>query len=90
MVKVANTSLAFDRNIKLPRYAAAGIPGAWLVDLAKDRVEVYSTPGPNGYAAPTVYGRGGRVAAASVPASASTPRRRCPPNASTSAASHRL
>ena len=49
VVEVAETSLAYDRNTKLPLYAEAGIPEAWLVDLTTDIIEVYSEPGPTGY-----------------------------------------
>jgi Uma2 family endonuclease len=33
LVEVAESSLAFDRDVKLPLYAAAGIPEVWIVDL---------------------------------------------------------
>jgi Uma2 family endonuclease len=32
-----------------PRYAAAGIPEAWLVDLIARRRERHTMPGPDGY-----------------------------------------
>lgn len=41
IVEVAYTSLAYDRETKLPLYAEAGIPEAWLVDLTTDAIEVY-------------------------------------------------
>jgi Uma2 family endonuclease len=50
VVEVADSSRDFDREIKLPRYARAGIPEFWLVDLTEDRVEVHTRPGPEGYA----------------------------------------
>jgi Uma2 family endonuclease len=49
IVEVADTSLAYDRDRKIPRYAAAGIPEAWLVDLRRKRVTVYRDPAPGGY-----------------------------------------
>lgn len=49
IVEVADTSLAYDRDRKLPRYSAAGIPEAWLVDLRRRRVTVYRDPAPDGY-----------------------------------------
>jgi Uma2 family endonuclease len=33
LVEVVESSLAFDRDVKLPLYATAGIPEIWLVDL---------------------------------------------------------
>ena len=49
LVEVGDSSLPYDRTIKLPLYARAGIREAWLVDLVRDRVEVFSDPGPDGY-----------------------------------------
>jgi Uma2 family endonuclease len=48
VIEVADTSLAYDREQKLPLYAEAGIPEAWIVDLSEDRIEVYSEPAPGG------------------------------------------
>jgi Uma2 family endonuclease len=45
VVEIADTSLPYDRNTKLPLYAVAGIPEAWLVDLNADAIEVYSKSG---------------------------------------------
>lgn len=44
MIEVADSSREYDRTTKLPRYAAAGIPEAWLVDLANEVIERYSEP----------------------------------------------
>jgi len=49
VIEVADTSLERDRDLKIPRYAAAGIPEAWLVDLAGDAISVCRGPGPDGY-----------------------------------------
>ena len=69
VVEVADTSLDYDREWKLPLYAAAGIPEAWLVDLTEDRVEVHSAPesGGTGYGTVSRYARGEKVASATVP-----------------------
>lgn len=44
VIEVADSSREYDRTTKLPRYAAAGIPEAWLVDLANEVIERYSEP----------------------------------------------
>ena len=44
LVEVADSSLAFDRETKLPRYAAAGIPEVWVANLVNRRVEVHADP----------------------------------------------
>lgn len=49
LVEVADTSLRYDREVKLPRYAAAGIPEVWIVDLAQQQVETYREPSATGY-----------------------------------------
>ncbi len=44
LVEVADSSLAFDRGTKLPRYAAAGIPAVWIANLVDKQVEAYDDP----------------------------------------------
>ena len=44
LVEVADSSLAFDREVKLARYAAAGIPEVWIANLVNRRVEAHSNP----------------------------------------------
>lgn len=44
VIEVADTSLNYDRNVKLPLYARAGIPEVWLMVLAKEIIEVHSQP----------------------------------------------
>ena len=67
IVEVADTSLAFDRNVKLVRYSEAGITETWLIDLTADRFEVHSEPASDGYRRTTRYTRGERVEAATLP-----------------------
>ncbi len=49
VVEVSDTTLAYDRNVKLPLYAGAGISEAWIVDLQNRKVEIHTNPGPDGY-----------------------------------------
>ena len=44
IIEVADTSVEYDRSVKLPLYARAGIPEVWLADLPGDGVEAYSEP----------------------------------------------
>lgn len=44
VVEVADSSIQFDRMIKMPLYARSGIPEVWLVDVARDLIEVYARP----------------------------------------------
>lgn len=50
IVEVADSSLAEDRELGARVYGPAGLPVYWLVDLNDRRVEVYTDPGPGGYA----------------------------------------
>ena len=58
IVEVAGTSLSFDRETKVPRYAAAGIPEVWIVALEEEQVEAYRHPAQEGYDDVQRYGRG--------------------------------
>lgn len=44
IVEVAETSQRYDREVKLPLYARAGIPEAWLADLAEDAIYAHTEP----------------------------------------------
>jgi Uma2 family endonuclease len=45
VVEVAETSLLYDREVKVPLFARSGVPEAWVVDLASGAIEVYASPG---------------------------------------------
>jgi Uma2 family endonuclease len=49
LIEVADSTVRYDRDIKLPLYARAGIPEAWLLDLANRQLEIYRDPSPEGY-----------------------------------------
>lgn len=44
LVEVAETSQGYDRDVKLPLYARAGVPEVWLVDLVENAIYVYCQP----------------------------------------------
>lgn len=44
IVEVADTSASYDRAVKIPLYAQAGIPEVWLADLPGDFVGVFASP----------------------------------------------
>jgi len=68
LIEVADTSLAYDRDVKLPLYAAAGIAEVWIVDLAGERVLVNRAPRRGRYARRTTVARGGVLTSAAFPA----------------------
>lgn len=49
LVEVADTTLAYDHDIKLPLYASHGVPEVWLIDLKGRAVELHLEPGAQGY-----------------------------------------
>lgn len=44
LIEVADTSLAFDRDVKVPLYARHGIPEVWLVDIEHRQVLRFAVP----------------------------------------------
>ena len=48
-IEVADTSADYDREVKLPLYAQAGLPEVWLIDLQKGCIEVYARPQGDAY-----------------------------------------
>jgi Uma2 family endonuclease len=49
LIEVANSSLQYDKEIKIPLYAGHNIPEVWLVNLIENRVTVYSKPQSSKY-----------------------------------------
>jgi Uma2 family endonuclease len=41
VIEVADTTLSFDRRVKVPRYAAAGVPEVWIENLQDDTLLVF-------------------------------------------------
>ena len=70
IVEVAETSGQDDRARKLPQYANASIPEAWLVDFEGDLIEVHREPGAEGYRDVRVLERGDTLAPLAFPAAA--------------------
>jgi Uma2 family endonuclease len=44
LIEVADTSLYYDRTIKLPQYASHQIPEVWLFNLKEQRLDIYQQP----------------------------------------------
>lgn len=49
LIEVADATIHYDRNMKIPLYARHGIPEVWLIDLQKKNVEIYRQPSGDGY-----------------------------------------
>jgi Uma2 family endonuclease len=49
IIEVADTTVKYDREIKIPLYAEDNITEVWLIDLNQQCIEVYRNPTSNGY-----------------------------------------
>lgn len=66
VIEVSDTTLEFDRQIKLPLYARAGIPEVWLVNLIDEQIETYARPAGDAYQTTGHFERGADVQADSI------------------------
>ena len=62
VIEVADSTLDFDREVKLRLYARAGIPEVWIANLQDRRVESYTNPTEDGYATVRYFEVGSTVA----------------------------
>ena len=67
LIEVADTSVEYDRGVKLSAYARAGIAEVWIVVRKERRVEVYTRPGEGGYANVRRVGPEGKIAPGAFP-----------------------
>ena len=67
VMEVSDSTLDFDREVKSKRYAAAGIPEMWVMNLPGDCLDRLDQPGPAGYARHTVFRRGEKISPAALP-----------------------
>lgn len=67
LIEVADSSLRFDRAVKLPLYARAGIAEVWIVDLKRRVLNAYRRPAGDGYDEMTTYQAGDAVSLALAP-----------------------
>jgi Uma2 family endonuclease len=62
LVKVSETSLDRDQGKKKFNYARSGIPVYWIVNFVERQLEVYLSPGPDGYQSSQILKPGQDVA----------------------------
>jgi Uma2 family endonuclease len=67
VIEVADTSRDYDRGVKLPLYAAAGIPEAWLFDLVTETIERHTEPHGGRYGLVAIVGRGQALSSTVLP-----------------------
>ena len=67
LIEVSDSSLRYDRNTKLPLYAASGIREVWIVDLQHDTIESHQVPAADGYRTRHRFRPGETLAPAALP-----------------------
>lgn len=67
LIEVADTTLSYDRNIKLKLYARAGIEESWIVNLQSRCIEVYREPTAHGYSRKIELGPGDTISPLALP-----------------------
>ena len=68
LVEVAESSLRYDRVVKLPLYAHAGIPEVWIVDLQQRTIQTYAQPSDGRFALAGLQRPGATLRLAAAPA----------------------
>ena len=46
VIEVSDSTVAYDRNVKIPKYAQAGVPEVWQVNLPYGFIDKYVDPDP--------------------------------------------
>ena len=72
IIEVADSSVDYDREVKIPLYARANIPEMWLVNLPKDTIEIYTQPLGETYREIRLVKRGESLTAKTLPSLALT------------------
>ncbi len=67
VIEVSDTTLRFDREIKVPLYAKAGIAEVWIINLPEEQIELYAQPADNTYQISRVFMRGTEARAHNFP-----------------------
>lgn len=67
VVEVADTTLSFDLDIKIPVYASAGVPEVWVVDIQGRSLHVFRDAAPSGYRTARSLGCKERIAPQALP-----------------------
>ncbi len=67
LVEVADSSASFDRTVKLPLYARAGIGEVWIVDVRRRALEAFRKPVAKEYRERITYQSGEQLALSLAP-----------------------
>lgn len=61
VIEVADSSLDYDREIKLPLYASSGIAEVWIINMNAEEIEIHTQPEGDVYTFRQIVRRGGSV-----------------------------
>ena len=67
VAEVCNTSERYDREIKLPLYAAHGIPEVWIISIEQQSLTIYRSPDNSRYQQETTTQSPGKVSLFALP-----------------------
>ena len=67
LMEVSDTTMPYDLKVKLPHYAAAGIPEVWVQDVNADVLHVFREPVGKAYAASMRLKRGDSISPLAFP-----------------------
>ncbi|MDX2254390.1 MAG: Uma2 family endonuclease [Pseudanabaenaceae cyanobacterium bins.39] len=67
IIEVADSTIAYDRDVKMPLYAINGIPEMWLFDLNQQTIEGYSQPSTSVYKRSQRYEQGDTISLLAFP-----------------------
>jgi Uma2 family endonuclease len=67
VIEVCETTLSYDRDVKVPLYAAAGVPEVWLISLKDQTLSRYSRPRSTDYEIINNHHKGDNLAPAYLP-----------------------
>jgi Uma2 family endonuclease len=68
VIEVSDTTLDYDRRVKVPLYARSGIPEVWVVNLSDGRIEAHAAPAGGVYQTAGTYARGDELRSHALPA----------------------
>ena len=67
LIEVSDSTIGYDRRVKLPLYALHRVPEVWIVDLDRGIIRVHRDPTPDGYRVVRTRRRGDRLGPAAFP-----------------------
>jgi Uma2 family endonuclease len=68
VIEVSESTLEYDRRVKVPLYARAGVTEVWIVNLVDERIEMFADPSGGAYQTTAAFSRGEEVQSRSLAA----------------------